>query len=189
MMREDVKAALEVLRNGGVILYPTDTIWGLGCDATNVVAVQRIYSIKQRSDNKSMIILVDHPGRIQGYVNDIPEIAFEVMEMTDSPLTVILEGAKNLAANVINADDSSVGIRVAREPFCQQLIQQFKKPIVSTSANISGQASPAIFSEIVPEIIQSVDYVVNYRQDDITRKKPSGIIKIGKNSSVKVIRE
>ncbi len=188
-MREDIQAALDVLRKGGVILYPTDTIWGLGCDATNPDAVQKIYEIKKRSDNKSMIILVDHPGRISSYIDEVPEIAFEVIELAESPLTVILEGAKNLASNVVNQEDRSVGIRVVNEPFCQQLIQQFKRPIVSTSANISGEPSPAIFDEIEPGIMASVSYVVKYRQGDHLKSKPSGIIKIGKNGSVKVIRE
>ncbi|HAM98587.1 MAG TPA: threonylcarbamoyl-AMP synthase [Marinilabiliales bacterium] len=188
-MREDIKTALEVLRNGGIILYPTDTIWGLGCDATNPDAVQKIFEIKKRSDNKSMIVLVDHPGRIASYIDEVPEIAFEVIELAESPLTVILEGAKNLAPNVVNQEDKSVGIRVVKEPFCQQLIQQFKRPIVSTSANISGDPSPAIFDDIEPSIMASADYVVKYRQGDLQKAKPSGIIKIGKEGLVKVIRE
>jgi L-threonylcarbamoyladenylate synthase len=188
-MREDIKAALEVLRNGGVILYPTDTIWGLGCDATNPSAVKRIYDIKKRADNKSMIVLVDNPGRISGFIDDIPDIAYEVIDLSETPLTVILEGARNLADNVINQEDQSIGIRVVKEPFCFNLIQQFKKPIVSTSANFSGEPSPALFVEIDPEIMLAVDYVVKYRQEDLVPSKPSGIIKIGKNGSVKVIRE
>jgi len=188
-MKEDIKAALEVLRSGGVILYPTDTVWGLGCDATNELAVQRIYDIKKRADNKSMILLVDHPGRISGYIDEIPEIAFEVIDLAETPLTVILEGAKNLAPNVINRDDQSVGFRVVKESFCYNLIQQFKKPIVSTSANFSGEPTPALFEEIDPELMLAANYVVKYRQDDTVRTKPSGIIKIGKNGIVKVIRE
>jgi L-threonylcarbamoyladenylate synthase len=188
-MTNDINKSFEVLKKGGIILYPTDTIWGLGCDATNAEAVKRIYEIKQRADNKSMIILVDHPGRIAGYINDIPEVAMQLIELSDKPLTVILEGAKNLAANVINAEDGSVGIRVVNDPFCQALISRFKKPIVSTSANISGESSPACFDEISQAIIHSVDYVVEHRQDDHTKNKPSGIIKIGINGSVQVIRE
>jgi L-threonylcarbamoyladenylate synthase len=188
-MKEDIKAALEVLRNGGVILYPTDTVWGLGCDATNAEAVQRIYDIKKRADNKSMILLVDNPGRISGYIDEIPEIAFEVIDLAESPLTVILEGARNLAPNVINRDDQSVGFRVVKESFCYNLIQQFKKPIVSTSANFSGEPTPTFFEEIDPNLMLAANYVVKYRQDDTLQSKPSGIIKIGKNGSVKVIRE
>lgn len=188
-MNEDLNKALEVLRAGGVILYPTDTIWGLGCDATNAEAVRRIYSIKQRADNKSLIVLVDSAARIDSYVQNAPEVAFSLIELATSPLTVIFEGAKNLADNVINAEDQSVGIRVATDDFCPTLIQRFRKPIVSTSANISGQPAPACFSEIDQRIIDSVDYVVRHRQDDTSKHKASGIVKIGRNGEVKVIRE
>jgi len=188
-MNEDITKALEVLRAGGVILYPTDTIWGLGCDATNAEAVSRIYKIKQRADNKSMIVLIDTATRIQSYVQDVPDVALNLIELATSPLTVIFEGAKNLAQNVINADDQSVGIRVATDDFCPTLIQRFRKPIVSTSANISGQPAPACFSEIDKQIIESVDYVVRHRQNDTSKHKASGIVKIGRNGEVKVIRE
>ncbi len=188
-MNDDIKNALDVLRKGGVILYPTDTIWGLGCDATNAAAVERIYAIKKRADNKSMLLLADSVNRLFSYVDDLPVVAEQLMEIADKPLTVILEGAKNLAENVINQEDGSVGFRVANEEFCQKLIKQFRKPIVSTSANISGEAFPAIFDDISEEIKEAVDYVVQYRQDDISKAKPSGIIKIGKDQSVKVIRE
>ena len=188
-MNEDINKALEVLRNGGVILYPTDTIWGLGCDATNADAVQRIYDIKQRADNKSMIVLVDTVGRIPSYVQDVPDIALDMIELASSPLTVIFEGAKNLAPNVVNADDQSVGIRVATDDFCPTLIQRFRKPIVSTSANISGHPAPACFDEIDTLIIESVDYVVRHRHDDTSKHNASGIVKIGRNGEVKVIRE
>lgn len=188
-MQNDIKKAIEVLRSGGVILYPTDTIWGLGCDATNETAVQKIYDIKKRSDNKSMIILMDSENRLTGYVNDIPEVAYDVIEFAEKPLTVIFEGAKSLASNVINKEDQSVGIRITKEKFTKELIQRFRLPIVSTSANISGEPSPSIFDEISEEIKSAVDYIVEYRQDDTTKAKPSGIIKIGKDCSVKIIRE
>ncbi|MDA3893880.1 MAG: L-threonylcarbamoyladenylate synthase [Salinivirgaceae bacterium] len=188
-MHNDIKKALEVLRNGGVILYPTDTIWGLGCDATNEEAVQRIYEIKQRADHKSMIILMDNINRLPSFVNDIPDVAYDVIEFSEKPLTIILEDAKALAKNVINKDDGSVAIRITKEKFTQQLIQQFKKPIVSTSANISGDPSPAIFDEISDKIISSVDYVVEYRQNDLSKSTPSGILKIGKNLSITIIRK
>ncbi|MBI9067705.1 MAG: threonylcarbamoyl-AMP synthase [Salinivirgaceae bacterium] len=188
-MQEDIKKALEVLRNGGVILYPTDTIWGIGCDATNKEAVQRIYEIKKRKDNKSMIVLVDSVGRLTNYIDEIPDIAYDLMEVSDKPLTVILEGAKNLAENVINQKDKSIGVRLVNEVFCQRLIQQLKKPIVSTSANISSESSAKTFAEISDEIIKQVDFVVNYRQDDALKCNPSGIIKISKNGEIKVIRE
>lgn len=188
-MNEDLKNALEVLRNGGVILYPTDTIWGLGCDATNADAVRRVYDIKRRADNKSLIVLIDTAARIPSYVQDAPDVAFSLIELATSPLTVIFEGARNLAPNVINAEDQSVGIRVATDDFCPALIQRFRKPIVSTSANISGQPAPACFNEIDQRIIDSVDYVVRHRQDDTSKHKASGIVKIGRNGEVKVIRE
>ena len=184
-----INEAVKVLREGGVILYPTDTIWGLGCDATNAEAVKRIYEIKQRADNKALILLVDSSARISSYVDNVPDIAFDLIDLATSPLTVIFEGAKNLAPNVINTEDQSVGIRVATDDFCPTLIQRFRKPIVSTSANISGQPAPACFDEIDQRIIDSVDYVVKHRQDDITKHKASGIVKIGKNGEVKVIRE
>jgi L-threonylcarbamoyladenylate synthase len=186
--KNDISKALEVLRSGGVILYPTDTIWGLGCDATNPEAVKKIYTLKKRADNKSMIILVDTPNRINSYIEEVPDIAFDLMELADKPLTLILEGAKNLAENVVNQEDKSIGIRVVNEAFCRQLIRQFKKPIVSTSANFSGEPSPAIFDEINETLISQVDYVVEYRQDDIKKAAPSGIIKVETNGGIKIIR-
>jgi L-threonylcarbamoyladenylate synthase len=188
-MQEDIKNALEVLRNGGVILYPTDTIWGLGCDATNPDAVAKVYAIKKRTDSKSMIILMDTENRLASYVDGIPDVAYDLMEYSEKPLTLILEGAKALATNIINPDDNSIGIRITKEKFSNQLIQKFRKPIVSTSANISGESFPSIFDEISPEIIKLVDYVVQYRQDDLKKSAPSGIVRIGKDLTIKVIRE
>lgn len=188
-MHDDILKSLEVLRAGGVILYPTDTIWGLGCDATNHDAVQKIYDIKKRADNKSLIILMDSTNRLSNYIDDVPDVAYDIMEMSEEPLTVILEGAKLLADNAINDTDNSIGVRIIQEPFSHKLIQRFKRPIISTSANISGNASPIIFDDISKDIIDQVDYVVNYRQDDIAKSKPSGIIKIGRDSSVKIIRK
>ena len=188
-MHTDIIKSLEVLRAGGVILYPTDTIWGLGCDATNPEAVQKIYDIKKRADNKSMIILMDTVNRISSYVDNIPDVAYDLIELSEKPLTVILEGAKMLAHNVVNSDDDSIGIRVISEPFSYKLIQRFKKPIVSTSANITGAKSPINFNDISADIINQVDYVVNYRQDDLLKSVPSGIIKVGRDLSIKVIRE
>lgn len=188
-MNNDINKALEVLRNGGIILYPTDTIWGIGCDATNAEAVKKVFELKQRADNKSVIILVDELTRMNNYIDDIPDVAYQLIELSEKPLTVILEGAKNLADNVINAADNSIGVRMTNERFSKQLISRFRKPIVSTSANLSSLPSPSIFDEISDEIINGVDYVVNYRQDDISKAKPSGIILIRKDSSIKVIRE
>ncbi|MCK5171173.1 MAG: threonylcarbamoyl-AMP synthase, partial [Bacteroidales bacterium] len=182
-MQNDLIKALEILKNGGVILYPTDTIWGIGCDATNEKAVERIYQIKQRRNQKSMLILLDNPNKIPSYINEIPEIAWDLIELSDKPLTIIFSGAKNLAPNII-AQDESVGIRISDDPFNQNLIQKFRKPIVSTSANISGQTSPLNFAEISQEIIESVDYVVKWRQDDFSNSQASSIIKLEPNSEI-----
>jgi len=186
-MQEDIKKALEVLRNGGVILYPTDTVWGIGCDATNPEAVSRIYKIKKREDNKSMLVLCDHSGRIGQYVKEVPEIAWELIDAAVNPLTIIYPGAKNLARNLI-AEDGSIGIRISEDNFCQELIKRFGRPLVSSSANISGEKTPSVFSEISSEIIDAVDYVVEWRQDDEAKKPPSSIIKLGEGGLFKIIR-
>jgi L-threonylcarbamoyladenylate synthase len=187
-MVDDIKKALEVLKRGGVILYPTDTIWGIGCDATNAEAVKRVYEIKKRNDRKSMLILLGNSSYLSFYVQLVPEIAYQLIDVTDQPLTIIYPGAKNLAPNLI-AEDGSIGIRITDDEFCIQLLSRFKKPLVSTSANVSNSVSPANFSEINQEIIDSVDYVVTWRQDDYTKRQPSGIIKLGKNGEVEVIRK
>ena len=187
-MNEDIKQALEVLKNGGIILYPTDTIWGIGCDATNPEAVKRVYEIKQRSDSKAMLVLVDSSAKLNYYVKDIPPVAWDLIELTTKPLTIIYDGARNLAPDLL-AEDGSVGIRVTDEEFSKQLCFRFRKAIVSTSANISGQPSPGNFSEISEEVKQSVDYIVNFRQKEKGHPKPSGIIKLGADGVVKVIRE
>lgn len=187
-MNEDLKQALEVLRKGGVILYPTDTIWGIGCDATNPEAVKRVYEIKHRADSKAMLVLVDSPVKVNAYVKEMPDIAWDLIDLTTKPLTIIYDGAKNLAPNLI-AEDGSVGIRVTSENFSQQLCLRFKKPIVSTSANISGAPSPHNFSEVSEEIKSAVDYVVTYRQEEMAQPSPSSIIKLGAGGEVKVIRE
>jgi L-threonylcarbamoyladenylate synthase len=185
---DDIVKAIEVLRSGGVILYPTDTIWGLGCDATNPAAVKRIYEIKQREDAKSMLILMENPNLLNSYIAEVPEIAWDLIEVAESPLTIIYPGAKNLAHNLL-ANDGSIGIRITNEAFTQQLIQRFRKPVVSTSANISGQKSPLNFVEISDEIKKSVDYIVSYRQDDLSRSNPSGIIKLGVGGQIEIIRK
>ncbi|MBW8334086.1 MAG: threonylcarbamoyl-AMP synthase [Prolixibacteraceae bacterium] len=186
-MHDDVKAALEVLQNGGVILYPTDTIWGIGCDACNEEAVKRIYAIKNRIDSKSMLVLLENAALLDRYVDEVPEIAFDLIEVSDKPLTIIYDGAKNLAKNLI-ADDGSIGIRITTEAFSSDLIRRFKRPVVSTSANISDKPSPACFAEIDQKIIEAVDYVVKYRQDDTHIAVPSGIIKLGRSGEIKIIR-
>lgn len=184
---EDLKKALETLQKGGVILYPTDTVWGLGCDATNEEAVKRIYELKRRSDAKSMLVLVDSANRIESYVREVPDMAWDLIEVSDKPLTIIYPEAKNLAKNLL-AEDGSIGIRVSGEQFSKMLCARFKRPIVSTSANISGEPSPAFYVEISDEIKQSVDYIVQYRQDDRTPAKPSSIIKLDIGNVIKIIR-
>ena len=187
-MREDIKKACEVMNKGGVILYPTDTIWGIGCDATNEEAVKRVYEIKKRADSKAMLVLVDNAVKIDFYVNQAPEVAFDLIEFSTKPLTIIYDDAKNLAPNLI-AEDGSIGIRVTSEEFSNQLCFRFRKAIVSTSANVSGEPSPASFADISEEIKQAVDYIVQSRQDEKTSSKSSSIIKLGKGGQVKVIRE
>ena len=187
-MDEDLKIALEVLKEGGTILYPTDTIWGMGCDATNPEAVRKIYEIKNRSDSKSMLVLVDSESRLLQYVDQVPEIAWQLIEVSIKPLTIIYPGAKNLAPNLI-AENGSVGIRLPKDDFCQKLISRFKKPIVSTSANISGQKAPALFSEVSEEIISSVDYAVKWRRNDRISGEASSLIELGSGGEVKILRE
>ena len=176
------------MREGAVILYPTDTIWGIGCDATNEDAVRRVYEIKQRQDSKAMLVLVDSSVKVDFYVRDVPEVAWDLIELADKPLTIIYSGARNLAANLL-AEDGSVGIRVTNEDFSKRLCQQFRKAIVSTSANISGQPSPKNFSEISEEVKSAVDYIVGYRQEEMSNPKPSSIIKLDKGGVIKIIRE
>lgn len=176
------------MREGGVILYPPDTIWGIGCDATNEDAVRRVYEIKQRQDSKAMLVLVDSSVKVDFYVRDVPEVAWDLIDLADKPLTIIYSGARNLAANLL-AEDGSVGIRVTNEDFSKRLCQQFRKAIVSTSANISGQPSPKNFSEISEEVKSAVDYIVGYRQEEMSNPKPSSIIKLDKGGVIKIIRE
>lgn len=176
------------MRERGVILYPTDTIWGIGCDATNEDAVRRVYEIKQRQDSKAMLVLVDSSVKVDFYVRDVPEVAWDLIDLADKPLTIIYSGARNLAANLL-AEDGSVGIRVTNEDFSKRLCQQFRKAIVSTSANISGQPSPKNFSEISEEVKSAVDYIVGYRQEEMSNPKPSSIIKLDKGGVIKIIRE
>lgn len=186
--KEDLNKALETLKNGGIILYPTDTIWGIGCDATNPEAVEKVFALKGRDKSKSMIVLLHNDNQLAGYVNDVPEVAYQLIEVADRPMTIIYSNAKNLASNVI-AEDGSVGIRIVNHPFCQQLLQRFRKPIVSTSANISGQSSAAAFDEIAEEIKQGVDYIVQYGQQDTTKGKPSIIMKLDPSGKFEFIRK
>jgi L-threonylcarbamoyladenylate synthase len=185
--KEDIRRAIEVMNNGGIILYPTDTIWGLGCDATNAEAVKRIYAIKQRTDAKALISLVDSEAKVQFYVREVPEVAWDVMELSERPMTVVFDGGRNLAPNLL-AEDGSVAIRITKEPFSKELCMRMKRAIVSTSANISGEPAPRCFAEISKEIIAAVDYVCTSRQDEPPTQKASSIIKLGVGGEVTIIR-
>lgn len=188
VMNETLKKAVEVLRQGGVILYPTDTIWGLGCDATNAAAVQRIYDIKQRANSKAMLVLIDSSAKLQSYVREVPDIAWDLIDLSEKPLTIIYSGAKNLAENLV-AEDGSIGIRITRETFSKRLCEQFRKPIVSTSANISNTTAPKSFSEIDENIKNNVDYIVDYRQNEKIKATASSIIKLEVNGQITIIRK
>ena len=188
MLKEEINNALEVLKSGGIILYPTDTVWGLGCDATNAAAVAKIFALKNREDSKSLIVLLDTENKLQSYISEVPDIAYDLIEYTEKPLTIIYSGAKNLAKNLIN-QDGSVGIRIPKHDFCQQLIQRFRKPIVSTSANISGEPTPTNFSEMSQAIIDGVDYVVDLEQESTEKKQPSTIMKLEADGKFIFIRK
>lgn len=187
VFENDLKNALKVLKEGGTILYPTDTVWGIGCDATNSGAVEKIFKIKKRPDSKSMIILVDTISLAENYVREIPGIVYDLVKLSNRPLTIIYPEAVNIAGN-LTGEDGSAGIRVCHEKFCSELIRRFGKPVVSTSANISGSVAPSFFLEIDGKIVNSVDYVVKYRQKERRRSAPSPVIKIDKNGIIKIIR-
>lgn len=193
MTREqDIKNAVEVLRRGGVILYPTDTVWGIGCDATNAEAVKRVYDIKQRDDSKALICLVDSDVRMQRYVRQVPDVAWQLidsMQESDArPTTLILDGAVNLAPNLI-AEDGSIGIRITREPFSKELCYRFQKALVSTSANISGQPAAQNYADIAPELLEAVDYVCWSRRQEHKPHQPSSIIRLRPDGQVTIIRQ
>lgn len=183
----DLAEALECLKKGGIILYPTDTIWGIGCDARNSEAVKRIYALKKRADSKSMLVLVNNEAALEKITDDIPEVAWELLDATETPLTVIYDSAHGVAPELL-ADDGSLGIRITRERFSQELSRRLGAPLVSTSANISGEKSPMCFAEISEDIKRGVDYIVKYRRDDCASHSPSHIIKLGKGGEVKIIR-
>lgn len=187
-MIDDIKQAIDVLRRGGIILYPTDTIWGLGCDATNAEAVGKINELKNRPENKSYIVLFDEVSRIYQYFDNLPSVAEDMLELADKPLTLILDGAKNVAEN-LPAEDGSLAVRVTKEDYSHELCKRFKKPIVSTSANFSGKPSPQIYGEIDEKIKEKVDFIANFRREETTKHKPSSIVKLGKSGIVKIIRE
>lgn len=185
--RDDIRHAIEVMNRGGVILYPTDTIWGIGCDATNESAVRRIFEIKKRNDAKALITLVDSEAKVQFYVRDVPDVAWDLIAFAEHPLTIIYDNARNLAPNLL-AEDGSAGIRVTKEEFSKHLCMRMKRAIVSTSANISGQPAPRCFADITPEIISAVDYVCISRRNENQNPPASNIIKLGTDGEVRIIR-
>ena len=186
-LNQEVHNAFEVIQNGGIILYPTDTVWGIGCDASNAEAVAKIYALKKREESKSMICLMNGEKMMYNVFKDIPAVAWEIMDLSEKPTTLILDNPRNVATNLI-ADDKTLGIRIVKEPFCFKLMERMKRPLVSTSANLSGMFTPKSFKEISPEIIKGVDYVVNLHRDK-TCDKPSTIIKLTNDSQVKIIRK
>jgi L-threonylcarbamoyladenylate synthase len=189
---EDIRNAVETMRKGGVILYPTDTVWGIGCDATNAEAVKRVYEIKQRDDSKALICLVDSDARMQRYIRNVPDVAWQLIDsLQDSdakPTTLILDGAINLAENLI-ADDGSIGLRITNEPFSKELCYRFQKAIVSTSANISGEPAAQNYCDIDPRILEAVDYVCWSRRQEHKPHTPSSIIRLKENGEVTIIRK
>jgi L-threonylcarbamoyladenylate synthase len=184
---DDIKNCVAILRAGGIILYPTDTVWGIGCDASNEKAVEKIFTVKKRNEEKSMIILVAEEKDILNYTDHPDPVIFDYVKGVHKPTTVIYDNAKNLAKNLVNKD-GSVGIRIVKDPFCRELIKQFGKPIVSTSSNISGYPPPTFFEDIDAEIKSGVDYIVQHRRDDLTPASPSTVIKMGPDGQVQILR-
>jgi L-threonylcarbamoyladenylate synthase len=187
-LQKEINNALEVLRSGGLILYPTDTIWGIGCDATNEEAVNKVYKLKRRSDARSMIVLLDNPNKLDSYVSNIPAQAWQLIEYSEQPLSIVFDSARNLADSAI-AEDGSIGIRIPKDEFCIKLIQKFRKPIISTSANLSGERSPSNFSEISETIRSGVDYIVNLRQNENKPSKASVVIRLRENGQIEFLRK
>lgn len=186
--QEDIKNAIEVMKQGGVILYPTDTVWGIGCDATNAEAVAKVYKIKKRDDSKALICLVDSDARLQRYVRNVPNVAWDILDIATKPTTIILDGAINLAPNLI-AEDGSIALRITKEPFSHELCYRFQKPLVSTSANISGEPSAANYNDISQELLDAVDYVCFSRRQEHKPHTPSSIIKLKEDGEVTIIRK
>ena len=186
-MREEIQQALSVLREGRLILYPTDTVWGIGCDATNPEAVKKVYDLKNRADSKALISLVSSEVMLERTVIDMPDIAWDLIDAAEKPLTIIYQEVKGIAHNAI-AEDGSCAIRLPKDNFCQQLVQRLGKPLISTSANTSGTPTPQSFNDIEPSILSGVDYVVNLRQQEKSKNTPSSIILLKKNGEIKIIR-
>ncbi len=187
-MKEEIEKAVEAIKEGKIILYPTDTIWGIGCDATNEDAVKRIYALKERSDSKALITLIAEEWELRRYVEEVPDIAWDLVEFAEKPLTVIYSKGKNLAPNLL-AEDGSIGIRLVKHPFCEEVIKRTKVPLVSTSANISGSPSPGSFDEIDKRILDGVDLVVNWSADDGKKRSPSTIVRLEKDGTIKFLRK
>ncbi len=184
----DIRNAVEAMRKGGVILYPTDTVWGIGCDATNEEAVRRIFAIKQREESKAMLCLVDSPDRLGRYFRELPPVAMDILDCQgDEPLTLVLPGASGIAPSLL-AEDGSLGVRVTHEEFSRQICYRLQHPVVSTSANISGEKAPSLFREISPEIVEQMDYVVQFRRGDTRRHSPSGVVKLWMDGRVEILR-
>ncbi len=186
MMRQEVNKTFNILKKGGIILYPTDTVWGIGCDASNAEAIEKIYRLKNRSESKSMICLVSDFKMLNQYIEEVPEVAYDILKFAKKPTTIVYDRPLHVAENIIN-DDNSLAIRVVRDPFCNQLIKKLKRPLVSTSANISGDKAPGNFQEISKPILEGVDYIVNLQQSKRS-VTPSSVIKISNDGTVKVIR-
>jgi L-threonylcarbamoyladenylate synthase len=186
-MKEEVYKVFEILKKGGIILYATDTVWGIGCDATNAEAVKKIYKLKQRTDSKAMICLVNNFGMLEKHVDNVPNVAYNIIELAVKPTTIIYDNPAGVAENLI-ANDNTLGIRIVNNNFCERLIRKLRKPLVSTSANISGESTPKSFKEINEQILKGVDYVVNL-QNEKSSNTPSAIIKLSNNGSIKIIRE
>lgn len=187
-IEEEIARAVEVLRRGGIILYPTDTVWGIGCDATNTEAVERIYALKKSGDKKSMLVLLDNPDKVSLYFRKVPDAAWQLLEAADTPLTLILEGAAGVAPNLI-PEEGTLGIRIPEHEFCKKLIRKLNRPLVSTSANITGTGAPATLSDVSDEIKDGVDLIVNPEFEGKPTKKPSSIIRVGMGGEIEIIRK
>ncbi|MHC1707933.1 MAG: L-threonylcarbamoyladenylate synthase [Bacteroidales bacterium] len=187
-MKEEIENCISVLAKGGIVIYPTDTIWGIGCDATNAKAVEKVFTLKGRLHTKSLIVLLDTENKLEQYVKQVPEIAWDLLEQVDTPLTIIYPGGINLAPNVLGAD-GSIAIRIVNDVFSKELIRRFNKPLVSTSANFSGEPSPVTFSRIHEKLMEAADYVVNWGREEFRTNRPSSILKLGLNGEIELIRQ
>lgn len=185
---EDIRQAVKTLREGGLILYPTDTVWGIGCDATRPEAVSKVYELKKRADSKALIVLVNRVEDLDRYVDEVPPIALDLIEVADRPMTIVYERGRNLAKNLL-AEDGSVGIRVTGEEYSSALCKALRRPVVSSSANLSGEPAPSFFAQIPRAIIEGVDYVASYRRDDSTPRRSSSVVKVGADSTIQILRK